>query len=148
MSLFCFKASGWSGFITLRARMMKLISAQVRKQFDTFNSSIGLPRLSSGSLVLFLLPCQVFLSSLLLCDYRPPPPTTTTSPQVFNPAVPLNCVFLPLGGWTDHEMKNSSPKQHRYIKCDFFFFNLHCWLSGYHQVKRSWQTKKTWFCWF
>lgn len=72
MSLFCFKASGWSGFITLRARMMKLISAQVRKQFDTFNSSIGLPRLSSGSLVLSLRPCQVFFSSLLLCDYWPP----------------------------------------------------------------------------
>lgn len=92
--------------------MMKLISAQVRKQFDTFNSSIGLPRLLSGSLVLFQRPCQAFFRPSYCVITTPLPPKCFASGF---------SVFLPLGHWADHEIKNSSPKQDRFNKCDLFF---------------------------
>lgn len=122
------------------------------KLFDTFNSSVGLPRWSNGSSVLFRRPCQIFFPSLFLCDYRPP----NVSPRVFISAEWFQLCFpssqQPAWSWSEEHW---SLKQQRLIVKIIIiiiiiiirltsFFRVHCfdWLVVVKNISSRISTKK------
>lgn len=115
MSWSCFEGLGVKWVYYLEGQNDEINFRRVEETVWHSEQQHRAPRLSSGSLVLFLRPCQVFFP-LPLTEWLLPP--ISASPQVFNSAVPSTVFsFFSAAGLTA-QWKN--PKEHRFTKCASF----------------------------